>query len=100
MTIRTKYRVNSWCRRPTRAGWKRSTNSDSDPEGGADMSSSDVLKLIQEKTRVTGLLKFALHNVGARHNKSVTFMPKPLVGTMAAACTCTSRSPRRAGIFL
>jgi glutamine synthetase len=26
------------------------------------------------------ILKYALHNVGARHNKSVTFMPKPLVG--------------------
>jgi len=26
------------------------------------------------------ILKYALHNVGARHGKSVTFMPKPLVG--------------------
>jgi glutamine synthetase len=75
------------------------------------MSSSDVLKLIQEKeakwadlrfTDTRGkeqqceigvgdntlvkkvdkvqILKYALHNVGARHNKSVTFMPRPLVG--------------------
>jgi len=81
------------------------------------MSSSDVLKPIQEKaakwadlrfTDTRGkeqhatsaiqceigvgantlvkkadevqILKYALHNVGARHNKSVTFMPKPLVG--------------------
>jgi glutamine synthetase len=26
------------------------------------------------------ILKYALHNVGARHGKTVTFMPKPLVG--------------------
>jgi hypothetical protein len=64
------------------------------------MNSSDVLKLIQEKEaqwadlREIGvgantlvkkddevqILKYPLHNVGACHNKSVTFMPKPLVG--------------------
>ena len=37
------------------------------------MSSSDVLKLIR-------ILKHAPHDVGARHNKSATFLPKPLVG--------------------
>jgi glutamine synthetase len=37
------------------------------------MSSSDVLKLIQ-------ILEHALHDVGARRNKSASSLPKPLVG--------------------
>ena len=42
------------------------------------------------------MYKYIIKNVAKKYNKTVTFMPKPLFGTTAPACTRTSRCGRAA----